>query len=215
MTDPTRERPGFIGRLISRQAGRPTGLVGRFIGRAMIRDTRDTNEAALDLLAVQKGEAVLEIGFGQGRTIERLVGVGATVVGVEVSETMRSQATARNRTAVRDGRVELLVGDGVRLPVEDATADAALTAHTIYFWPEPATTMGEINRALRPGGRFVIAFRAGEEEVPARFDPDVYEFLDTGTVAGLVEDAGFIDVEVVRRPNVDPGYRWNTARRSS
>lgn len=206
------ERPGFVGRLISRQAGRPTGLLGRLIGRAMVKDTRETNEVALELLAPRPDETVLEIGFGQGRTIERLVEMGAKVVGVEVSDTMKSQATARNRSAVADGRVELHVGDGIRLPVSDAIADAAVTAHTIYFWPEPAMTMGEIQRVLRPGGRFVIAFRAGEEDAPARFDPAVYDFHDTDEVVGLVKGAGFADVEVEKRPDAEPHYRWITAR---
>jgi ubiquinone/menaquinone biosynthesis C-methylase UbiE len=107
------------------------------------------------------------------------------------------------------------VSDGIRLPVGDETADAAITAHTIYFWPEPVTTMGEIHRVLRPGGRLVIAFRAGEEDAPARLDPAVYDFHDTDTVVGFVEGAGFVDVEVATRPDVEPHYRWITAKRAT
>lgn len=208
MRDAANPRPGYLGQLISRQAARPTGLLGRFIGRVMVKDTRTTNEAALELLDPQPGERILELGFGQGRTITQLVRMGATVVGVEVSETMRAQAAARSRRAIADGRVELLVGDGVTLPLDDDIADGAITAHTIYFWPQPDVTMSEVRRVLRPGARFVIAFRAGEAEIPSRLDPAVYDFRTTDDVVGLLADAGFADVDVHRRPQVSPDYRW-------
>ncbi len=211
MGDGTGRRPGRLWQLISRQAARPSGLVGRVIGRVMVKDTRSTNEVALELLAPELGDRILEIGFGQGRTVGRLVELGATVVGVEVSDTMRAQARARNRRAVEAGTVELLIGDGIRLPLDDQSVDGALTAHTIYFWPDPELTLGEVRRVLRPRGRFVIGFRAGDEDAPARLDPEVYDFPTTDTVVDRLRAAGFGAIETTRRPDIDPAYRWIVA----
>ena len=52
-----RTRPGFVGRLRSRQSGLPTGLLGRFFGRAMEggsygQTIRVKNEATGDVYQV-------------------------------------------------------------------------------------------------------------------------------------------------------------------
>ena len=131
-------RPGVVGRFRSRQSGLPTGLLGRIIGRAMVGATADSNDRALAMLDLGQPCTVLEVGFGQGRTAAKLIGDGHRVIGVDASPTMVKQATARNRAACRDGRATLRHGDGVTIPFPDTSADAAITAHTIYFMPDPS-----------------------------------------------------------------------------
>ena len=62
------KRPVFI----ARQSARPSGLLGRVIAGVMARETADLNERALRLLGPSPFDRVLEVGFGHGRTIERL-----------------------------------------------------------------------------------------------------------------------------------------------
>ena len=54
-------------------------------------------------------DRVLEIGFGHGRTIERLAGVvtDGRVCGIDVSDEMLNLAVRRNRLAITEGRIEL------------------------------------------------------------------------------------------------------------
>jgi SAM-dependent methyltransferase len=188
------ERPGRLSRLRSRQAGHPSGLLGRAIGRLMVKDTRRHNDRSLDLLALTEPMTVLEVGYGQGRTLARLLGAGHRVLGVDVSETMRRQATARNRTACRDGRAALVTGDGRTVPFDTASADAALTTHTVYFMDDPATTIAEIARVLRPGGRLVVACHLGDDPMPAWMDPTVYRIPTRAQLEKMLEDAGFAHV---------------------
>ena len=148
MSTPSVTGPGLIGRIRSRQAGRPSGVLGRIIGRAMVAHTAGANDMAIELLGVDAGASVLEIGFGQGRTVERLVAAGHRVIGVEVAPTMLRQARARNRAACRDGRAQLMLGDGTLLPVDDHSVDAAISVHTVYFMPDPARTLTEVARVL-------------------------------------------------------------------
>ena len=188
---PTPTRPGAFGRLRSRQAGHPSGLLGRIIGRAMVKDTAAPNDRALAVLDLDEAATVLEIGFGQGRTAALLVEQGQRVLGVEVSDTMVNQATARNRRACRDGRAELVRGDGRVMPFDDDAADAAFTAHTIYFMPEPQTTLTDVARVLRPCGRFVIACRVGDDEMPAWMDPSIYRIPTVSEIEMMLGTAGF------------------------
>lgn len=201
----TPRRPGVIGRIRSEQAGHPSGLLGRIIGRVMVKDTAAANDRALQLLQLGEPCTVLEIGFGQGRTAAKLIAGGHRVLGVEVSPTMVKQAIARNRRAVRDGRADLVEGDGRTIPFESETADFAFTAHTVYFMSEPQTTLTDIARVLRPGGRLVIACRVGDDEMPSWMDPRVYRIPRVDAVRSMLGSAGF---ECVSHVPGDEATHW-------
>ncbi len=205
------KRPGIVGRVRSRQAGNPSGVLGRIIGRLMVKDTGAANDRCLDLLDLTEPCVVLEIGFGQGRTASKLIEQGHRVIGVEVSDTMVRQATARNRQACRDGRGELLRGDGKTIPFADDSADMAFTAHTIYFMPEPQTTLIETARVLRPGGRLVIACRVGDDEMPEWMDPDVYRIPTIEEITTMLGGAGFEHVSHTPGEHAMHQTNWFTA----
>lgn len=195
MNTTIRARPGLVGRLRSRQSGLPTGLLGRFFGRAMEGATADSNDRALAMLNVNQPCTVLDVGFGQGRTASVLLSGGHRVIGVDASPTMVKQATARNRAACRDGRATLRHGDGITIPFADETADAAITVHTIYFMPDPMATFTEIARVLRPGGMLAIACRTSDTPTAAWIDPDVYRIPSAAQVIEMLHAAGFNGVE--------------------
>lgn len=195
MNTTVQTRPGMVGRIRSRQSGLPTGLLGRFFGRAMEGATADSNDRALAMLDLRQPRTVLDVGFGQGRTVSVLVGGGHRVVGVDASPTMVKQATARNRAACREGRATLRHGDGITIPFPDDSVDAAITVHTIYFMPDPAATLTEIARVLRPGGTLAIACRTSDNPTAAWIDPNVYRIPSTSQVINMLHAAGFTEVE--------------------
>lgn len=179
---------------LSRQAAHPRGPGGRLIGRLWVRETAKVNDVAVELLAPAPGESILEIGFGPGRTIGLLGDRSARVTGVDVSDEMLRLATRRNAKLIDAERVVLAINDGTRLPLEDDSVDAALSVHNIYFWPEPGTTISEIARVLRPGGRVLLVFRGGEHALPSRLDRSVYRAVTTQAAIEWLESAGFGDV---------------------
>ena len=191
MTTVMDRRPGVIGRLRSRQAGHPSGLLGRIVGRLMVKDTAGANDRALAKLDLTTPRTILDVGFGQGRTAAVLVRAGHRVLGVDPSATMVSQATARNRAACRSGHAVLHHGDGITIPFPDDSADAAITAHTVYFMPDPAATIADIARVLRPGGTLVIACRTSDDDTPAWIDPDIYRIRSADEITAMLRAAGF------------------------
>jgi SAM-dependent methyltransferase len=201
-----------ISRYLSRQAASPHGTVGRLLARIWLRETAAVNDAAVDVLAPTRGERICEIGFGPGRTLARLAAAGADVVGVEISPTMLAAAARHNAAHIAAGRMRLHHGDGTTLPVDDHSLDAVIGVHTIYFWPDPAATLGNIARALRPGGRLVLAFRTGEHRLPARFDPNIYHLPTTSQATDWLRAAGFTDVRVVRPPDIAAAIAWLVTR---
>jgi SAM-dependent methyltransferase len=144
-------------------------------------------------------ERIGEIGFGPGRTLARLAAAGADVLGVDASADMVAVAVRRNAAHINAGRIRLHHGDGT-LPAGDGTLDGVLSVHSLYFWPDPAVVLAEIRRALRPAdGSSSPSARASTRDPPG-FDPTVYRLPATTEAVDWLNDAGFTNMAVHRRP---------------
>jgi ubiquinone/menaquinone biosynthesis C-methylase UbiE len=164
----------------------------------MVTSTATANDLAVAALQLPPSATVLEVGFGQGRTVARLVAQGHTVLGVDPSTTMVQQAVARNRAACRQGRAILQAGDGVQVPFGDGVADAAYTVHTVYFMPDRDATFRDIARVVRPGGLVAVAWRPSDTPVPTWMDPEVYRVPTRSELAATLDRIGYADVEVTQ-----------------
>ena len=187
-------------RYLSEQAARPHGAAGRLLAWNWLRETAAANDVAVELLRIRPGERICEIGFGPGRTLAALADLGAQVLGVDVSPDMLTVAARRNAGAVAAGQVVLVEGDGTAVPAADGTMDAAISVHSLYFWPDQGAVFAELRRVLRRGGRLVLAFRPADHPLPARLDPAVYRVPTLAELIHLLHAAGFADVHVERRP---------------
>jgi demethylmenaquinone methyltransferase / 2-methoxy-6-polyprenyl-1,4-benzoquinol methylase len=100
-------------------------------------------------------DRVLDVATGTGLVAEALVRrYGCSVVGLDQSEAMLGGA--RERVAARPelaGRIELVHGEAERLPFEDGSFDAVTFTYLLRYVDDPAATMRELARVLKPGGR--------------------------------------------------------------
>lgn len=108
-----------------------------------------------DLLPWIVGRRVVELGIGTGVIARGLQRHGIDVVGVDLSEAMMKAALDRvgNRVAVAD--VD-------RLPLSDDSVDTAYFVWVLQLVQDPAATLSEAARVVRPGGR-VVAITSGPE----------------------------------------------------
>ncbi len=138
------------------QFGHPRGVGGRLVGWTMARRSSNVqrSEWAVSLLDLHAGDRVLEVGCGPGVALAAALRSGAHVVGVDRSEVMIGQARRRNRDAVHDGRLELVVASVDDLPTFAAPVDAALAVNTIGHWDDALNGLERIREALRPGAIF-------------------------------------------------------------
>jgi SAM-dependent methyltransferase len=105
--------------------------------------------AVLDLLGVQAGERILDLGCGDGVLTEKLVAAGAAVIGVDADPAMVAAAVARG--------LDARLGDGRRLAF-GPEFDAVFSNAALHWLGEPAPVVAGVFRALKPGGRFVGEF---------------------------------------------------------
>lgn len=188
--------------LIAKQGRRPAGLLGKLVARVMATQTAAENDIVLELLQLDPADCVLEVGSGHGNTLAKAAGLASrgSHCGVDFSSVMHRHASRRHRGLVRQGRIGFHLGGGERLPYPDRTFDKAYTVHTVYFWGAPLEHLTELRRVLRPGGRFVLAFRPAEDALfCATYPSEIYRIRPEGEVADLVRRAGFDAVDTLRR----------------
>lgn len=188
----------MLTRIIARQLGRPSGLLGRFVGRKLNRNNHDQNLHAIEQLHLRPGERVLDIGFGGGVSLPPLLDAvdDGLVAGLEVSDTMIARARKRFRNEIEAGRLVLEGGGMERMPFPDDGFDAALTVNTFYFLDEPDRALAEARRVLRAGGRLAVSCRDRESMEGLRTTKYGFTLYDPDRIRSLLEAAGFREIRV-------------------
>jgi ubiquinone/menaquinone biosynthesis C-methylase UbiE len=109
----------------------------------------------LDRLVNPAGKDVVDIGCGGGALVRALTGRGARVTGVEISEEQLAPALNGDD----GGGARYLIGSAQRLPVGDASVDAAVFMRTLHHVPpdELVDSLREARRVLRADGIVYVA----------------------------------------------------------
>jgi demethylmenaquinone methyltransferase / 2-methoxy-6-polyprenyl-1,4-benzoquinol methylase len=96
---------------------------------------------------------VLDVATGTGAVaIELARRTGCSVVGVDQSPEMLTEARQRVDAAGLAGRIELVEGTADRLPFDDASFDALTFTYLLRYVDDPGATLRELARVLRRGG---------------------------------------------------------------
>jgi demethylmenaquinone methyltransferase/2-methoxy-6-polyprenyl-1,4-benzoquinol methylase len=111
--------------------------------------------AMVSAVGPRPGQRLLDVATGTGLVAEELVRRGATeVVGLDQSEQMLSGSRARlAREPELARRVTLVRGEAEQLPFEDGAFDGLTFTYLLRYVDDPAATMAELARVVRPGGR--------------------------------------------------------------
>lgn len=113
---------------------------------------------AFEAAEIKAGMKVADIGCGRGELVLRAAGKGANVLGVDYSEeALKLAEELLSRSTVPAGRVRLLKADVNELLLEPGTFDVIfMTDLAEHLYPEElAALLGNVLRALKPGGRLV------------------------------------------------------------
>jgi SAM-dependent methyltransferase len=185
--------------LIYERLWRPLG--GRLLMGALGPDMAGERRIALELLRIEPGDAVLDVGCGPGnftRPFARAAGERGRVVGLDASRTMLAQAARESGAA---GRGPLYVrGDAADLPFRDGSFDAVCCFAALYLIEEPLKAVAEIARVLAPGGRVALLASVNRGLLPTAVSNAVVRGLTGVRIFGRDEltdalaDHGLVDV---------------------
>src|SRR5687768_9453299 len=139
-------------------------LLNHVLSAGMDRGWRNR---AIDALELTQQARVLDVCTGTGDLALAAVDRhgGASVIGVDFAAEMLRLGLNKVRAASLDSRIRLVRGDAARIPVGDATCDAATIGFGIRNVAEPERALAEIARVLKPGGRLAI-LEFGQPRIP-------------------------------------------------
>jgi len=99
-------------------------------------------------------DRVLDVATGTAAVaVELSRRYGCSVVGIDQSPEMLAAGRERIARACLASRIELREGRAEALPFEDGSFDALTFTYLLRYVDDPAATMRELARVVRPGGR--------------------------------------------------------------
>lgn len=190
--------------------------------------SRNIDAWMLELLDLQKGMKILDVGCGAGKqclSYHQYLKGDADITGGDVNDELLEQA--RRASAEKQADIEYIPLDfNKRFPFDDDTFDLVSCCFAIYYADDVPFTISEMRRVLKPGGRLfttgpmrnnkqmfydVIREATGKPIPPmpgsSRYDS---EFLNT-----IREQFSSVDVHVFENPltfdTVEPFVEYTRA----
>lgn len=109
---------------------------------------------------------IIDVATGTGDLAIALKSTGAgEIVGLDISPGMLEIGTKKVHSLSLDDQIQMVLGDGEKLPYQDGYFDVATVAFGVRNFENLEKGLGEIFRVLKSGGRLVVL----ETAVPTRF----------------------------------------------
>jgi len=153
-------------------------------------------------------DSLLDVACGTGAvSLELTRRYGCRVTGVDQSPEMLE--SARHRVG---GQVELVEARAENLPFEDASFDGLTFTYLLRYVDDPAATMRELVRVVRPGARVAMLEFFVPENVLTRASWEVYVRAGLPVLGGLISP-GWREVGTFLGPSIREFWqRWPLAR---
>ena len=152
----------FIRSFLAKQLGSPSGVFGRLLMRLLNRGNADMNDLTLEQIDLQSGDYILEIGFGGGYLLDKIIATQTPsfIAGIDPSIDVLQIGNKKFARQIKQGYIELKQASGESLPYSDRFFDKICTVNTIYFWSNPQALLDECHRVLKLGGKLVICYNS-------------------------------------------------------
>jgi demethylmenaquinone methyltransferase/2-methoxy-6-polyprenyl-1,4-benzoquinol methylase/phosphoethanolamine N-methyltransferase len=155
----------------------------------------------IELAGIKKGERVLDVGSGTGTltiAAARHVGPTGEVHGIDPSTEM--VGVARQKAAKGGVGAQFQTAVIERLPFPDGHFDVVLSSLMLHHLPPEVKRAGfaEVNRVLKPGGRFLAVDIAGSGGFLGHIIRAHKTEGTLGQAPAMLREAGFEDVELGR-----------------
>ncbi len=156
----------------------------------------------LDALDIRKGMKVLDLGAGIGGPARVLASRhDARVTALDLTPALCEANRALNRLVGLSRRIDVVEGDATALAFDDASFDRVITIHASMNVERKRAMYREVQRVLKPGGRFgfydIVAGIAGPPDYPMPWAGRLeFSFLvPPASMRALAEEVGLRTLE--------------------
>lgn len=173
---------------------------------------RPAQEKLIQLAKIRNGESVLDVACGTGLVsfpAAALTGPDGFVLGTDISDKM-IELCKHHAAQNHIGNTGFERMDAEDLNCKDEQFDVALCALGLMYFPDPLTSMKELFRVLKPGGRAVAAvwgqrgncgwadiFEIVDRRVSSEVCPMFFNLGNAGMLRKHFEAAGFSAIATV------------------
>jgi ubiquinone/menaquinone biosynthesis C-methylase UbiE len=119
------------------------GFAERTVGRFDDMDVLGFSE-------LPDGASVLEVGAGTGNFLQLFEPRAARLLALDLTTEMLVEARSRHP------RIEVVVGDGAKLPFPSKSIDLVMSAQALHHIWEPLPILKEMRRVVKPDGRIML-----------------------------------------------------------
>ncbi len=176
-------------------------------GEEMEDHHRPIVEPTLELIPIQIGDSVLDVGCGSGwlcREIARRAPSGH-IVGMDVSDEMIRRARKLSENFRNTTFIE---GTAENIPWSSGFFAKAISVESAYYWPKPAAGLREMLRVLAPGGSaWILINYYHDNPYCHQWGPILQvptHLLSAAEWMQQFTDAGFVEVFDRRIPDRSP-----------
>lgn len=163
--------------------------------------------AMVDQIVAVRPSLVLDVATGTaGVAIQIAKRTQAQVVGVDISASMMARGRRNVAESGLGDRISFALGQAERLPFSDRTFDALSFTYLLRYVADPAATIAELARVLKPGGKMANLefFVPPNALLRAGWEVWMHTVVPAG---GLVGGRGWYEVGRFLRPSIVEHYR--------
>ena len=186
---------------LARQLSNPTGIIGKFVlGPLWNKRNAKLNEVTFAQLEVKEEDRVLDIGFGGGYLLDRIIpkvkrGLG---VGIDVSPVMVENCRARYQEEIKAGRVDIQWGRAETLPYPDEYFTKVSSVNSLFYWRDVEQGIAEIYRVLQKEGKIILTYTCKKDLEKKGFGQYGVKPYEEEEVQQMLVRAGFSEIKGIR-----------------
>jgi ubiquinone/menaquinone biosynthesis C-methylase UbiE len=190
----------------------PKGQQGRIVAALMNKGHKDLTTWGLTYVTIQPDFAILDVGCGGGKTINRLAQQvpHGKVYGIDYSPDMVAYSKKVNKKFIKQNQVEIRQASVDKTGFPNDTFDLVTACETYYFWPSLPDAFKEIKRVLKPNGKFLMINEMIKDGIYDISSAKIIEkthvlLAPIEEITNMLKAAGFENVEASRKQD----SAWN------
>lgn len=145
---------------------KPKGLIGRLVGKQMAMENKALNKWTIKQLKIRPGKKILEVGYGPGYAMDFILSryKNVHVDGIDISRTMKDEASHRLNPETSSGEAHLQVGDIAESPLQTDHYNVVFTVNNFTLWKNRRKGLRNIYSGMAPRGKIVITIQPRQED---------------------------------------------------
>jgi ubiquinone/menaquinone biosynthesis C-methylase UbiE len=135
---------------VARRYDREAGVWARYVSKSFVSVVKRWGVSGGRVVDVGTGTGMLAIEFAKGIPAVEVVGLDLSGVALELARDNAQKSRVSPRVSFEEG-------DAEDMPFEDDAFDLAISGNTLHLLKNPVSMFNEIQRVLKPGGRFLVS----------------------------------------------------------